>query len=152
MWYEDSDIITTYYQVLARVHKLCSGSYTITCSFVSVYCSYSVSTGNILVWSVWHYIKEIVYNWLFVNVMCGRWHYVSRIVSFDNMQDWEVIQEKVGEAYITNDETSRWILSRCGTDIYFIFLPVMWWSVGWCGAVCSYIAEHGFCSGESYGK
>jgi hypothetical protein len=38
--------------------------------------------------------------------------YVSLSVSFDNMQDWEVIQEKVGEAgivkaYITNDETSH---------------------------------------------
>lgn len=100
-----------------HVHKLCSESYTITCSFVSVYCVYSVSTGNILDWSVWHYIKEVVYNWLFVNIMCGRWHYVSHIVSFANMQDWEVIQEKVREAYITNDETSRWILSWCGTDI-----------------------------------
>jgi hypothetical protein len=38
------------------------------------------------------------------------------------MQDWEVKQEKAGEAgivktYITNDETSLWILNRCGTDI-----------------------------------
>jgi hypothetical protein len=36
---------------------------------------------------------------------------VSLSVSLDNMQDWEVKQEKAGEAgivktYITNDETS----------------------------------------------
>jgi hypothetical protein len=85
-----------------------------------MYCIYSPNTGNILIWSVVYYVKEMVYDWLFVNVMCGRWHsYVSLSVSFDNMQDWEVIQEKVGEAGIVKAYVtmSYWILSRCATDI-----------------------------------
>jgi hypothetical protein len=49
----------------------------------------------------------------------------SLSVSFGNMQDWKRVLEETGEAYVTNDEISRSILTGCYTNymnFHFVFL------------------------------
>jgi hypothetical protein len=64
--------------VLNTLHerKLCSKSRTSQQTFVSVYRVYLVRTDNIFVsymWNVVYYVKEAVYDLLFMRVLRERW-------------------------------------------------------------------------------